>query len=437
MEISMMPYSIKKVLLAKGERLPMLIDNETGFPDYWSTLFSITQHRSKGDAANTIEQVLRHLIILKLFLKNFTVNGIDLESRLDQGKLLHLYEIEYLCDLCKLYLDDIVENTKTKKQKQTLTLKSLEKFRSADSTKNLKTVENDTAANRIRLIRDFLVWIANVHMARLAESDPTLNILRESQSQVKTTMTSRIPSSSKGSSSEAPMGLSDEATDVLLSIINRNSPDNPWKSEFTKVRNELIILWLYTFGLRKGELLSIKVSDINFRSEKVTLVRRPDDPDDPRVTQPLLKTYGRELGIPKKIITLTQDYIINHRSKLSKSKKHEFLFVADKSGSPLSLIAVDKLFEKIRQVSPKILQNLTPHILRHSWNDRFSAKMDEKNIPEEKEKKIRSYLMGWSESSNSAATYTKRHTQTKGNDVLLEMGNELLNRSYKDNGGNK
>ncbi|MDM5263983.1 tyrosine-type recombinase/integrase [Sulfurovum sp. XTW-4] len=415
----------------------MLIDNETGFPDYWSTLFSITQHRSKGDAANTIEQVLRHLIILKLFLKNYKINGIDLENRIDQGKILHLHEIEYLCDLCKLYLEDIREEVKTENQKQSLTLKSLEAFRSKDSTNCFKTVGSDTVAQRIRQIRDFLVWIANVHMARLAESDPILNILRESQSQVKTTMTSRIPSSSSGSSSEAPMGLSDESTDVLLSIINRNSPDNPWKSEFTKVRNELIILWLYTFGLRKGELLSIKISDIDFRAETVQLVRRPDDPQDPRVTQPLVKTLGRKLAIPKKIISLTENYIIEHRKLLPKSKKHEYLFVADKSGSPLSLVAVNKLFNKIKQFSPEILKNLTPHILRHSWNDRFSAKMDEKNISEEKEKKIRSQLMGWSESSNSAATYTKRHTQTKANEVILEMGNEQLNRSYKDTGDKK
>ena len=34
-EISMMPYTIKKVMFAIGERLQMLIDNETGFPD-WS-----------------------------------------------------------------------------------------------------------------------------------------------------------------------------------------------------------------------------------------------------------------------------------------------------------------------------------------------------------------------------------------------------------------
>ncbi len=39
-----MPYTIKKVMFTTGERLPMLIDNETGFPDYWNTLFSITQH---------------------------------------------------------------------------------------------------------------------------------------------------------------------------------------------------------------------------------------------------------------------------------------------------------------------------------------------------------------------------------------------------------
>lgn len=59
--------------------------------------------------------------------------------------------------------------------------------------------------------------------------------------------------------------------------------------------------------------------------------------------------------------------------------------------------------------------------------------MERNNISEAEEKKIRSYLMGWSETSNSAETYTKRYTQQRGNEVILDMGNQLLNDSHLNN----
>jgi len=423
----MTEYIIKRILFSDGERLPMLIDSKTGMPDYWSNLFSITQHRSKGQAANTIEQVLRQLMLFNIFLKHYSSENIDLEERIVQGKLLHLHEIENLCDICKLFLEDINNDMHKRPLPKNISLSSLEKFRTSNSKKQIRTVSSDTTGNRIRVIRDFLIWRANVSLTKLQEEDLTFNRLKESRDLLKSNMTSRIPSSSKDSStSGAPMGLSEEETSLLFEAVNRHSPANPWKNEFTKIRNELLILWLYQFGVRKGELLSIKISDINFQSETIVLERRADDSEDPRINQPLIKTLGRKLAIPKKMIRLTHDYIINHRKHLPQVKKHEFLFVASKTGAPMSLDAVNKVFSKLKETYPDAFEKLSPHILRHSWNDNFSEQMEKGDISEEKEKKYRSYLMGWEETSNSAATYTKRYTQKKANDVLLDMGNHLL-----------
>lgn len=426
MEICMTEYIIKRVLFSDGERLPMLIESETGIPDYWSTLFSITQYRAKGQAANSIEQILRQLMLLNIFLKHYSIEGINLEERIVQGKILHLYEIESLCDLCKLFLEDINSDINNKPSPQAITTSSLEKFRTNNSKKQIRTVSSDTTGNRIRVIRDFLVWRANLHMTKLQEEVLTFKMLKESRDLLKSSMTSRIPNSSGDSPINAPMGLSEEETSLLFEAVNRHSPANPWKNEFTKVRNELMILWLYSFGPRKGELLSLKISDIDFRSETFDFIRRADDPDDPRLRQPVLKTRERRIAIPKKILRLTHDYIINHRVHLPQAKKHEFLFVASKTGAPMSLDTVNKIFSKLKKTYPDAFEKLSPHILRHSWNDNFSAQMEGKNISEEKEKKLRSYLMGWEETSNSATTYTKRYTQKEANDVLLNMGNDLL-----------
>jgi hypothetical protein len=426
MEINMTPYYIKKVLFSSGERFPMLIEKESGMPDYWSTVFSISQHRSKGDAVNTIEQVLRSLMLLKIFLKNYSLEGIDLKKRLQQGNLLHLHEIESLCDTCKLPLKEICTDiTVSQKSKRSINTRSLEKFRSNTSKKQIITISSDATGNRIRVIKNFLVWITNIHMAKLPERDMTFMLLKDARDFVESTLNSRIPGTSHNSSENAPMGLSEEAIYKLFEVVDRGSPYNPWKNNFTKIRNELLILWLYQFGLRRSELLGLKISDLDFRSETFNIVRRPDDPEDPRLNQPTQKTYGRKIAIPKKIVRLTLDYITKHRTALPQAGRHEFLFVASKTGSPMSLDSVNKVFSKLKKSYPDISENLTPHILRHTWNDIFSALMDERNVSEEEEQKMRAYLMGWEETSGSAETYTKRHVQRKANESILQMDNKF------------
>jgi hypothetical protein len=52
--------------------------------------------------------------------------------------------------------------------------------------------------------------------------------------------------------------------------------------------------------------------------------------------------------------------------------------------------------------------------------------MDISRVSEEQEKKMRSYLMGWSELSGTAATYTRRHVREKAKKVSLELQTNLL-----------
>ena len=63
--------------------------------------------------------------------------------------------------------------------------------------------------------------------------------------------------------------------------------------------------------------------------------------------------------------------------------------------------------------------DLSGHVLRHTWNDVFSKKMDEAGVTPENERQARSYLMGWSPTSDTAATYTRRHVREKAKEVSL------------------
>ena len=104
---------------------------------------------------------------------------------------------------------------------------------------------------------------------------------------------------------------------------------------------------------------------------------------------------------------------------------HEYLFVADRTGAPMSLSALNKCFAFLRIRIPDLPDDLSPHVLRHTWNDNFSEVMDRNNTPEADEQKMRSVLMGWSENSDTAIIYTRRHVRKKASQVSLAMQSDM------------
>ena len=422
----MASYKIKTIVMSDGERLPMLLESKTNIPDYWITLYTLTQLRSRGLAVKTIEQTLQHLKLLMYFLKNNYTEEINLEERLKNAKLLDLSEIEILCDICKLKIEDLTEEPTLTKVDVNIKLNSLESFRHTSKSIQINTVSAKTTGHRIRAMKDYLVWLGNTFLSNHEDFGLKTLSLKDNIKTVTSALEARVPKNNDGHQALGKRGLAENELELLFSIIDKNSALNPWKSYFTRTRNELIIFWLYEFGLRRGELLNIKISDLNFQDETVSILRRPDDFDDPRTNQPVVKTQARRLPMPKNILNLTYAYLFGAREKLPESVYHPYLFVADKSGLPMSISALNKVFSDLKRSNQDLPKNFSPHIMRHSWNDNFSKIMDAENIPEEKEKQIRSYLMGWSQTSDSANTYTKRHVEEKANGVILEMNANLV-----------
>jgi len=116
-------------------------------------------------------------------------------------------------------------------------------------------------------------------------------------------------------------------------------------------------------------------------------------------------------------------YVSNERKACLDSKRHLFLLVTHKvgphHGKPMSYQALSKSFAKLREAAGGRLDGLSPHVMRHTANDRFSQQMDSHGTSPAQEEKMRSYIMGWREGSGSAATYTRRHTQRKAMEASL------------------
>lgn len=414
------PYIVRTLILASGERLPILMDTRVGKPLFAPTIYSLTQLRGRNLAANTIEQSLRSVMVLLLFLEQ---REIDLEARLREGLILDMAEIESLANACKLHVSAMVAAPQEVSKPARGT--SIERYRIRPAIVGPKSVDGNSAANRIRGITDYLSWLAKTQLLKFPAGNPAFLALEAKRQMVVEAFKARIPEGGSRNVLDARMGLSSGAAARLMTVIARNSPENPWSGEFARCRNELIFRWLYAFGLRRGELLNVKVSDIDFRKETITVVRRADALEDPRRQQPTVKTRDRVLPIPPDLCRLTHEYVMNARRRWAGARKHEYLFVADKTGAPMSLSALNKCFAFLRSRIPDLPDDLSPHVLRHTWNDNFSALMDRNKTADSDEQKMRSVLMGWSETSGTAIKYTRRHVRQKANHASLLMQSEM------------
>ena len=290
-------------------------------------------------------------------------------------------------------------------------------------------VESSTQYNRLTVIAEYLKWFSSHVISRPSTTESKQ--IDSIEMQIK----SRRPSR-KGRNKDIDRSLDDVQLEALFEVIRIGSEQNPFTADVQR-RNRLIVLLLYHLGLRGGELLNIKVSDIDFSKHQVKVLRRADERDDPRVNEPNVKTLERTLPISETLSKELHDYVTKDRRKVPNATRNSFLFVTHKSGptvgQPISKSGYHKIMHVVKAVSPK-LYALTGHKLRHTWNRKFSAHMDSMDNPpsEERQEQIRSYLMGWKTGSGSAAHYNKRFRQEQAKKAALELQENSGTRLPKD-----
>ena len=392
---------------SSGERYSLLTGSD-GLPLWYPTLFATSQLRNAAKAPNTIEA---HLNAIKLLLEWTNSHEIDLKQSFSTMKFLTVEQIESLCSYLK-------QDRSQRMKSNVIPIRMANKERTRASLTPPKTVAKQTYYIRISYIADYLEWFA-----KRVLSERKIIISRDIShliSQMIRSLKTRRPTRSINQRN-APRGVSEAQRELLLSVCDPKYQNSPFSSK-TRERDSLLVDILYQTGIRLGELLSIKISDLNFQENTLLIARRHDDVDDPRVKQPVAKTLDRLLPLSRGLSQRIHDYILRHRSLVKGANRHEFLFVTYKSGphcgTPLSTSAVYRIINRVTSNIDR-LSELTPHILRHTWNDRFSDKADEQGLDQAEEEKLRSYLMGWKEGSGTSATYTRRHIEKEAHKVSL------------------
>lgn len=413
----MTTFVAKRVRFRNGERCSVL-SRPGGLPVHEATLY-LARYRKRGRAANTIHAVC---MVLALLYRELAKTGIDLLQRLRQGQFLTVPELNRLADAAQYRVADLsYEDTGDSGSSSVINIKRIRMRRKAVVEK-VVGVGVATQASRLRYIADYLDFLAT-YVGTTLSTDLRKQLALEAAQALKA-FRAEVPQVSNRAKLGAREGLSRADQDRLLKVIHPDSPDNPWKRGFVRQRNWLIVVLLVATGMRRGELLGLQIRDLDQRFPKLRIIRRADAIEDPRNIQPGTKTYDREIELRPAIMRAVWQYINYQRRKIKAARRYPQLIVAD-DGQPLSLKSIDKIFVQLRDACPGLPITLTSHVMRHTWNERFSEQAELLGLTDAVEEKARNEQQGWTDNSKSAATYTRRHTSRKGRELSLKLQEQL------------
>jgi integrase len=397
--------------------------------------------RRKTDVASST--LLKDCFHLKTLYRWAQEKEIDLERRMLDGQYLTLGELVSLEDACAEQLSEIHQGPRRK------TAKNIQRFGSDVSRRHRKA--------RIRQIALYLYWLG---MEGLPKANSELT--RSLRSKELDRMTAALQKAGKDKASRKTINLREapepDVVQRLLKVIDVESPENPWapppnlekklqeakergkdvlvhriesrlrKLLALRIRNELLVWLILACSLRRGEVMGLRVNDIDALSNQLFIVRRPDDPMDLRTFEPNVKGNDGISQVKDSLIRMAFFYINVVREKIPGAKKHTVLFVHHQNGRGLSLGAANKVFTVLRRKVPDLPEDLTPHLLRHAANDEYSQLCDLMKVDHERERRNRELLNRWNWNSKMDHVYDRRHERKIADQFSLKQQDRIWKR---------
>lgn len=419
----MAKYIAQRICFQNGERHSVL-QVPYGLPVHEVTVY-LDKYRKKGRAANTIHFACSALALL---YRELDAANINLLARLGEGQFLSIPELDRLVSATQYRRQDLNEDDRELGRANVININRIVLRRSKKHTERLP-VNLQTHASRLRYIADYLAFISNYVAEGLSSTDRR-ELEGETERALKAFL-EHIPAVSKRAKLGARMGLTVEEQAKVMAVVHPESLNNPWKRGIVRRRNWLIIVLLLATGIRRGELLGLQISDICPNQPKLRILRRADAMEDARTNQPNTKTHDREIELLPSIMRALQAHLKERRG-IKAARAIPQIFVSE-DGKALSSQSIDKLFKQLRLACPGLPVSLTSHVLRHTWNERFSEAAEAMQLPEVVEERARNNQQGWSDKSNMAATYTRRYNAKKGREISMKLQEKLDDQLKQDN----
>jgi len=415
----------KNLILETGERFPVLL-NEQGVPDFYATLFTTVTLRP-ANKQNTMFNALQAIAHLRLWEE---IEGRDLLREFGEGRFLSKEDILAIRDHCALETRELRKWLSDAGRKKVVNLFG----RTRRDGRQFHRVGKAHQSNRMTHTAEYLAFSARA----LLRARPTYKDLAPQIEQMRRQLLTQRPKGVKR------LVLSDpdlkapppEVFDELMTVVKEDSPSNPYKSSSIRLRNALMFEIMYETGFRSGEILALRIEDIDFQQNKIHIKRRHDDLIDPRRHQPVVKTLERSLSVSEELVRKLRHYIMAVRVRVPGANKHPFVFVShhpvkSSQGMPISDASFrNRILKPATSSRPEVFDEIKRHGFRHNFNYRLSKKIDTHNeraktdpgtkrITEKEEMQIRMYLNGW-KAESSAAIYNLRHIKEIADELMLE-----------------
>lgn len=346
-----------------GERIPLILDAE-GFPVAGPNEWLISRREL---SANTLIRNARELVLLVEWLDQ---KRIDLEVRIRSDRMFTEAELK----------GSLIEKLRHSVQKPKKVPGDLGcvPIRGGKSEPKVPVAE-DTFNQRLMTIKAYLVWSFGLELGRLSSADPMFGRVRMHQTHVESIFDNAFIAQTTPASADEK-ALTDDQLQSLKHYIYYCNPEAYGVSHQVKFRNYICVMIMLFYGLRPGELLSMKVGDIVFgRISELRVCRRPADPEDTRRPAPKVKRLARQLPIDEQKFARELDlYITDHREAMMErgnARDHDYLIVSDE-GEPLHLNSLSQFFRILRErFSESLPSNLSAKMLRHTFSSQLERSL--------------------------------------------------------------
>lgn len=354
---------IELVTHKTGEQIPMMLD-AYGMPVVLPNEFILSR---RSLSTNTLVRNLRELSVLYRWLGK---SNCDLSEKL------------------------LAQNSFNEAE---LKGSLVEALRIDQSNGRISAVAPNTFNQRLTTIRQFLSWYMDVLTSQLPLSSLDYERLRERKSYLLKTLDGSFMSATPIRTS-LRKGLNEAEVDFLLKVLYPDVEQSFGRDSAVKFRNYISVGLMLFCGLRPGELLSLRVEDVEVGAiSAIKVERRAPDPLDSRRPRPQIKRNGRVIPIDNKVLAIAlNDYIVTWREELeSKSNDESDYLILNDEGGPLSQSSITQFFQLLRmQYAGHLPENLTAKSLRHTFSSRLERILRDSGMDEQRRREALALLRG-------------------------------------------
>jgi integrase len=394
MKQPLLTLAIVRLVLDTGERLPCLVDAQTWLPLRLPMRWAVRYRRYRLQSSTLAGNL--H-ILAKVYKWAWQVANIDLDNYLTSDRRLDARQIESLAAY-------------------------LRESGITDGGTNGGAIVTPTTFNQqLSVVENFLTW-ALYPANRGGASALTFEQLSAERDRLKFLFQSLHMRTGQSRRHE-PL-TADEIAKIRVTIEPYEESTGAWRfpadgfSSGTALRNWLMFEMALELGLRRGELLKVRLDSLPRGPETgIKILRYPDDPHDSRQVEPAVKTAERILPASHRLLQAIRAYMTLPPPLGRMKGKSPYLFVT-RTGNPLAIDTARDIIQVIGERSG--VNPLSWHRLRHTWAERLAVVLLEQ--PNGLDRLM--YLGGWTH-PGSPKRYIQQAVAQQAGQTLRDYQSQL------------